>query len=255
MEKQPNFGSLALKDLHCPYCGALNAEDEPRCHRCGQRLQTPPDASGGTKGGDPVFPRRPRQTSFFDDRPKIIPIQSPDRARPIGRPRKPRTGSPQNQQQSALDLRAPGAGSRRTVIHDAPVAEPKLRLQAAGLDLVFIGVGVVLAGCVVHFWSGAEFALSGGTALFYLGAVLSMALFYELFWCVLGRESAGMRRLGLRVLTFDGQRPETRLYVLRFFLTCFSVAAAGLGLIWGLIDEETLTWQDHISKTFPTRKK
>ncbi len=31
-----------------------------------------------------------------------------------------------------------------------------------------------------------------------------------------------------------------------------SLMAGGIGLLWGLVDEETLTWHDHISKTFPT---
>jgi hypothetical protein len=31
-----------------------------------------------------------------------------------------------------------------------------------------------------------------------------------------------------------------------------SVVSAGLGLVWALVDEENLTWHDHISKTFPT---
>jgi hypothetical protein len=25
-----------------------------------------------------------------------------------------------------------------------------------------------------------------------------------------------------------------------------------IGLLWSLVDEESLTWQDHISRTFPT---
>ena len=29
-------------------------------------------------------------------------------------------------------------------------------------------------------------------------------------------------------------------------------ACPGLGLVWALVDEENLTWHDHISKTFPT---
>jgi hypothetical protein len=31
-----------------------------------------------------------------------------------------------------------------------------------------------------------------------------------------------------------------------------SFCAAGLGFLWALVDEETLTWHDHISRTFPT---
>ena len=41
----------------------------------------------------------------------------------------------------------------------------------------------------------------------------------------------------------------------RFYRTAsgfLSLLAAGVGLLWGLVDEETLTWHDHISKTFPT---
>jgi hypothetical protein len=54
------------------------------------------------------------------------------------------------------------------------------------------------------------------------------------------------------VLTFDGQRPSRGQFIGRFVVACLSLAAAGIGLIWGLIDEEKLTWHDHISKTFPT---
>jgi len=31
-----------------------------------------------------------------------------------------------------------------------------------------------------------------------------------------------------------------------------SLCSLGLGLVWALVDEESLTWHDHISKTFPT---
>ena len=36
----------------------------------------------------------------------------------------------------------------------------------------------------------------------------------------------------------------------RVYMGC--VLPAGLGLLWALVDEESLTWQDHISHTFPT---
>jgi hypothetical protein len=31
-----------------------------------------------------------------------------------------------------------------------------------------------------------------------------------------------------------------------------SFIAAGIGLLWALVDEERLTWHDYMSKTFPT---
>ena len=32
----------------------------------------------------------------------------------------------------------------------------------------------------------------------------------------------------------------------------FSSVFSGIGLLWALADEESLTWQDHMSNTFPT---
>ncbi len=31
-----------------------------------------------------------------------------------------------------------------------------------------------------------------------------------------------------------------------------SLFAGGIGLVWSLVDEDGLTWHDHISATFPT---
>jgi hypothetical protein len=38
----------------------------------------------------------------------------------------------------------------------------------------------------------------------------------------------------------------------RALSACLSFCAGGIGLLWALVDEEKLTWHDHISKTFPT---
>jgi hypothetical protein len=56
----------------------------------------------------------------------------------------------------------------------------------------------------------------------------------------------------LQLVNFDGRRPERDQRLERLFASCLSVAAAFLGIIWALVDEECLTWHDHISKTFPT---
>ena len=65
-------------------------------------------------------------------------------------------------------------------------------------------------------------------------------------------DTAGQKWTRLRLVNFDGQTP-TRAQ--RFYRTAsgfLSLMAGGIGLLWGLVDEETLTWHDHISKTFPT---
>ena len=40
--------------------------------------------------------------------------------------------------------------------------------------------------------------------------------------------------------------------MLRLGGSVLSFLAAGIGLVWSLVDEDRLTWQDHISSTFPT---
>ena len=42
--------------------------------------------------------------------------------------------------------------------------------------------------------------------------------------------------------------------IVRQFAGILSLASAGVGLLWALVDEESLTWHDHISKTFPTTR-
>jgi hypothetical protein len=47
-------------------------------------------------------------------------------------------------------------------------------------------------------------------------------------------------------------RPLASKRALRQMVSLLSLLSAGLGLVWALVDEENLTWHDHISKTFPT---
>jgi uncharacterized RDD family membrane protein YckC len=61
-----------------------------------------------------------------------------------------------------------------------------------------------------------------------------------------------MRFAGLHLVDFDGRRPDREQRAIRQVAGLLSVLSAGLGLVWALVDEENLTWHDHISKTFPT---
>ncbi|MGA2327132.1 MAG: RDD family protein [Bryobacteraceae bacterium] len=202
----------------------------------------------------------PRQPSLFPgDRPKIIPFDSIGPGRPpreqLARARRPRqpaapSGAGARTGQQSLDLR-PRDPRPQTVYDEAPIASTRVRLRAAFLDAALCAVGVGFAAAVFHLFGGA-FALGRKTAVFYAGAVTAMLLAYHLFWCLLGRETAGMRCFRLRLLTFDGSPPGWRLRLFRFAATCLGLSAVGLGLVWALVDEEGLTWHDHMSKTFPT---
>jgi uncharacterized RDD family membrane protein YckC len=64
-----------------------------------------------------------------------------------------------------------------------------------------------------------------------------------------------MRFAGLELVNFEG-RPATQSQRIRRQIAYgLSWISASLGIIWALVDEESLTWHDHISKTFPTPKR
>ena len=82
--------------------------------------------------------------------------------------------------------------------------------------------------------------------------VTAIVVFYKVLWCLAGGDSAGMRWAHLTLVDFDGRAPDRRQRFYRLASGWLSFLAAGIGLLWALVDEETLTWHDHISKTFPT---
>jgi len=199
-----------------------------------------------------------RQAPLFDDRPKIIPFESlaPQRTRrrtPVRRaaPQPAVQAAPIRVAQQPLDLRSPAPREKTAVHDDSRAAVPALRLSAAVLDAGFLSAGMA-AAAAAYYLMGGRFVFAGRAIWPYLGAAGALAAFYHLFWCILGTESAGMRCLGLRVLTFDGLAPTWQRRLGRFVLACCDLGAVGLGLFWALIDDEKLTWHDHISKTFPT---
>jgi uncharacterized RDD family membrane protein YckC len=137
------------------------------------------------------------------------------------------------------------------VFCDSPVATPTHRFVASAIDaaIIFIGFGITVLSVVLM---GGSF---GAGKMFWTGLGSTLALvsaFYGLIWAIAGRETAGMRFTDLQLITFDGFPLDGRSRALRFASSWLSFCSGGLGLIWAMADEESLTWHDHISKTFPT---
>lgn len=124
-------------------------------------------------------------------------------------------------------------------------------MRAAALDLVVCAAGLCLAAVMTRV-TGGDFEWSRGGRLLPAAAAAAMIVFYHLYWSVLGRESPGQRLLRVRLVTFDGAPPNWQARLFRTAATGLSLLSAGLGMVWALVDEEKLTWHDHISKTFPT---
>lgn len=120
---------------------------------------------------------------------------------------------------------------------------------AFDISMILIGVGLFLG---IFFLSGGILMLSKQNAPFLILVGVLMTLFYRTLWVLGNGETPGMRFAGLRLVNFDGRPPDRDQRTFRQISSLLSVLSVGLGLVWALVDEESLTWHDHISKTFPT---
>jgi uncharacterized RDD family membrane protein YckC len=134
-----------------------------------------------------------------------------------------------------------------------PVASRLHRAVAAGLDwsMALLAYGLFL---LVYCLLGGQFVLDK-TSLLLIGGVLPLlGCLYAFLWAIAGKETPGMRWANLRLNTFDGFPPERSQRLMRFAGSCLSLCTV-VGLLWSFADEESLTWPDHISGTFPTPRR
>ncbi len=123
--------------------------------------------------------------------------------------------------------------------------------MAAALDASLILIAFAIFG-IIFYLAGGQVALNAKTWPVLIGVAATLVIFYQLLWCMANGDTAGMRWARLTLVDFDGQMPQRKQRLYRLASGILSLLAAGIGLLWALVDEETLTWHDHISKTFPT---
>jgi uncharacterized RDD family membrane protein YckC len=239
---------------------ALQPEEQPKTHAAANPdPETAPLARDDPKASE-------FQPSLFREvagGPKVVPIPtlSPLRpSSPLEREGVRRNAMRAQQRRHAaeaqqrLDLQSQGEVQPRpeeVLFCDARVALPTQRTLAAAADgaAVLLGTGIFVG---LALWKGIDFGIHGNLFLVPLGMVAVVAVLYRGLWCLANRDTPGMRFAGLRLVDFDGRTPRRDRRVLRQFAGLLSLASAGVGLAWALVDEESLTWHDHISKTFPT---
>jgi uncharacterized RDD family membrane protein YckC len=168
--------------------------------------------------------------------------------------RTPRTAAGQGE----LEFLSPMPSKPRTlsttvdavILCEATAATPMHRAVAAVLDwsMIFLGYGLFL---LTFFLCGGGFDLNRNNLLTFGAALLLIGCTYGLFWTITGTETLGMRWTHLRLITFDGFRPDLAQRLMRFAAFCLSFFTL-VGVLWALADEESLGWQDHMSRTFPT---
>jgi len=112
-----------------------------------------------------------------------------------------------------------------------------------------VGFGLFLAG---FYWVAGSVQLTMKTVPWFAALFVLLTLLYRAAFCFAEIDTPGTRAAGLRLLTFEGRIPGRRARIQRMLGGLVSVLSLGIGLAWGLLDEEHLTWHDHISRTFPT---
>ncbi len=78
---------------------------------------------------------------------------------------------------------------------------------------------------------------------------------YEYLFIMHGGVTAGMRLAKLRIATFKGEAPRRRERRKRVMAVYFSTASLGMGLLWALVDVDTLCWHDRLSRTYLTERE
>lgn len=273
--------------MNCWYCGTANPEEEHRCLHCGRRLDR--FAAAPLRGSTVPAPAREappliampnreapvsrvaRQQSLF----RVIPFESiapPREEAPSARQRPPitreRTSTPRpvrrapHPDQQRLEFAAPemqpstppDTVAKPAIQCDAPVASIRARSAAVALDVSIVLLGFVVVLGILRVRAG-ELPLSGTAALIYGAAFALLLLFYKLLACVRAGQSPGARMMGLRLLHFGGRPADRRQRLLRLASGCLSLLPLGVGFLWALLDEERLTFHDHITQTFTTTAK
>ena len=274
-------------NITCSYCRATNAEEDHRCSRCGRRLQTTPSqaiaaAYGASNAAtaralrpiaepEPVAAPQPAsepealpkravyQRPLFSYRevPQVVTLDSiapkPERTRTRTESPRPRARRRDPGQQTLEFTNPEGmhTGVQAVIYCDAPVAIPAHRIMAAAADLsiIVIALGVFLG---IFQLLGGQVVLTKQTLPLFIGIAIVLGLLYKMLWSLADGDSPGMRWTRLRTVNFDGHQPDREQRLFRTASAFISLMAAGLGLMWALVDEESLTWHDHISKTVPT---
>jgi uncharacterized RDD family membrane protein YckC len=72
--------------------------------------------------------------------------------------------------------------------------------------------------------------------------------FFIGFWKRDG-QTAGMKAWRIRIVGRDGDGLTWKAAVVRFLVGCLSIACAGVGFLWALVDADRLTWHDRAAGT------
>jgi uncharacterized RDD family membrane protein YckC len=146
----------------------------------------------------------------------------------------------------------PCAGARPTNSVECrlfPAASLHERRITALIDVACLAFAY--GGFLALFGSlGGHFTVSklSGTICFFTLAFVYLQ-YFGLF-TIFGGTTPGMLIRGLQVVSFSGDVPTPRQYLLRATGYLLSAGTMFLGFLWAMWDEDELTWHDRLSRTY-----
>ena len=225
----------------------LRRQLQDRVHRYRAR-QHDPDAAlpfEEEPGPPPNVISFPAPAGLLEERVRLPQVRSP-------RPNRANSRVNMPDPQSALDFHRGALPDQ--VWRSRPVAPLRLRLAAhlRDMEMVAAAAALFLAALPLAPYLGVpiqpQLILLGGIVC---GSLL-LGLLYALLFVWGAGVTPGMKRTGLRLVTFDGLPAPRRQRLWRIFGSIVSAGSFLLGFLWAVVDEEKLYWHDHISKTYLT---
>jgi uncharacterized RDD family membrane protein YckC len=141
-------------------------------------------------------------------------------------------------------------------LQEVPVASFELRLMSTVVDGVCIAVSFVVFVSVSLWMSGhaAEIALKELSLPMQImasaGLLAGLAIVYQAVFFSLGAGTLGMTYAGLEFLTLTGKKPSRDMVRRRIGANFLAAAPLGIGLLWSIIDQQKLGWNDRMSGLF-----
>ena len=139
-----------------------------------------------------------------------------------------------------------------------PAVEFELPLQVASMTrrvvAGLVDTAIVLLGAAGFVWialkTGVPMPPAKEALLFGMAASMILWAIYQYIFLVNAGITPGMQIARLRLITFDGGPARRQTRRGRAVAMVLSTLSLGLGLIWALLDEDTLCWHDRITRTY-----
>jgi hypothetical protein len=141
--------------------------------------------------------------------------------------------------------------------------EPETKCKAASIHLAPFGLRVMAtvvdAALVMGVVCGmAAFAASQlhhlpsqkATEFCAVAAMIVIGVIYQVTFLRLAKATPGMRYAQLSLCTFDDEIPTREQVTGRLKAMALSLLPVGLGLVWAVFDEDSMSWHDRHSRTY-----